>query len=121
MGAFAIVVGDPCREFGPGIVETEEQRLIQELVAHPAVKALDEAVYIGLPGAMKCQSMPVSLHQTSMALQVSSVPLSDDQAGFAAPRDNRRQFPRPRRPEIDVSGIAPRHSLVTSSTMLRMR
>lgn len=26
-----------------------------------------------------------------------------------------------RRPEIDVSGIAARHSLVTSSTMLRMR
>ena len=26
-----------------------------------------------------------------------------------------------RRPEIEVSGIAPRHSLVTSSTMLRTR
>jgi hypothetical protein len=30
-----------------------------------------------LAGAMKCQSMLVSLHQASMALQVSSVPLSE--------------------------------------------
>ncbi len=30
-----------------------------------------------LPGAMKCQSMPLSLHQASMALQVNSVPLSE--------------------------------------------
>ena len=36
-----------------------------------------KAFWIGLPGAMKCQSMALSLHQASMALQVNSVPLSE--------------------------------------------
>src|SRR5262245_28597330 len=40
----AVVVGDPCRNLGLGVFEIEEQRLVQELVAHAAVEALDEGV-----------------------------------------------------------------------------
>src|SRR6478735_10771164 len=40
----AVVVGDPCRDLGLRVVEIEEQRLVQEFVAHPAVEALDEGV-----------------------------------------------------------------------------
>lgn len=57
-----------------------------------------------------------------MALQVNSVPLSET----ISPGLPRRAITvvssrATRRPEIDVSGMAPRHSLVTSSTILRMR
>src|SRR6476659_2996793 len=72
-----VVVGDPCRDLGLRVVEIEEQRLVQEFAAHPPVKPPTKAVWIGLPGAMKCQSMTVSLHQLSIALQVNSVPLSE--------------------------------------------
>lgn len=68
-----------------------------------------------LPGAMKRQSIPVSLHHAIMALQVNSVPETIEPS-------------LPRRSTIAVSSratrrpeIASRHSLVTSSTMLRTR
>ena len=41
------------------------------------MKLSTNAFWIGLPGAMKCQSMALSLHQASIALQVNSVPLSE--------------------------------------------
>ncbi|PWE77300.1 hypothetical protein XF30_11550 [Bradyrhizobium sp. SUTN9-2] len=71
---------------------------------------------------MKCQSMAASLHQASMALQVNSVPWSDAIIPGLPRRWTIAVSSRAtRRPEIDVSGMAPRHSLVTSSTMVRMR
>jgi hypothetical protein len=64
----------------------------------------------------------VSLLQASMALQVNSVPWSDTIIPGLPRRSTIAVSSRAtRRPEIDVSGIAPRHSLVTSSTMLKMR
>jgi hypothetical protein len=38
--ALVVVVGYACGKFGSHIVEIEEQRLIQELIARPAVEAL---------------------------------------------------------------------------------
>src|ERR1700730_16662555 len=117
--ALAIVVGDPCSDLGPCIVEIEEQCLIQELVAHPAIEALDEGILDRLAWR---NEMPVSLHQASMALQVNSVPLSETIEPGAPRRATIAVSSRAtRRPESDVSGIAPKHSLVTSSTMLRTR
>lgn len=60
-----------------GIVEIEEQGLVEQLVAHLAVEALGKPFCIGFAGAMICQSMAVSLHQASMALQLTSAPWSD--------------------------------------------
>ncbi len=62
---------------------------------------------------MKCQSVLCTLHQASMALQVNSVPLSETiDARLAAPLDRSPSVRAPaRRPEIEVSGMAPRHSL----------
>lgn len=66
--------------------------------------------------------MPVSLYQASMALQVSLVPLSETiRPGLPRRATTVVSSRATRRPEIDVSGMAPRHSLVTSSTILRMR
>ena len=116
-----IVVGDPGGDLGAGVIEIEEQGLVEQLIPHPAIKAL-KPFCIGFPGAMKCQSMAVSLLQASMALQVNSVPWSDTIMPGLPRRATMAVSSRAtRRPEIDVSGMAPKHSLVTSSTMLRMR
>ena len=77
-----VVVGDARGESAPGVAEAEEQRLVQELIAHPPVTLSMKALWIGFPGAMKCQSTAWSLHQPSIAL-LNSEPLSETTA--AAP------------------------------------
>ena len=44
MRPLEIVVGDPVGDLGAGVVEIEEQGLVEQLVTHPAVEALNEAV-----------------------------------------------------------------------------
>ena len=44
MRPLGVVVGDPATDELAGLVEIEKDCLVEELVAHPAVKALDEAV-----------------------------------------------------------------------------
>src|SRR3546814_3749368 len=39
-----VVIFGPGRDHCAGMIEVEEQRLIQKLIAHPAIKALDIAV-----------------------------------------------------------------------------
>ena len=45
-----VVVGDPRADELAGVIEVEEQALVEELVAHPTVEALDEAVLRRLAG-----------------------------------------------------------------------
>ena len=67
-------------------------------------------------------SLAVSLRQASMALQVNSVPLSETIESDLLRRSTIIiSSQATRRPEIDVSRTAPRHSLVISSTTLRTR
>ena len=42
--SLCVVVGGPARELRTGMAKTQEQRLVQELVAHAAVEALAETV-----------------------------------------------------------------------------
>jgi len=71
---------------------------------------------IGFPGAMKCQMILLSCVQASMAFEVNSVPLSDTIMPGLPRRSIKTVSSRAtRRPEIDVSGIAAKHSSVTSS------
>ena len=57
-----------------------------------------------------------------MAFEVNSVPLSETIMSGLPRRSIKTVSSRAtRRPEIEVSGIAARHSRVTSSTMFRMR
>ncbi len=56
MRPLVAVVGDPSSEPAPGVVEPEEQRLVQESIAHPAVEALDEGV---LHRRARCDEVPV--------------------------------------------------------------
>jgi hypothetical protein len=77
---------------------------------------------IGFPGAMKCQTTLLSCAQANMAFEVNSVPLSETIMPGLPRRSIKTVSSRAtRRPEIEVSGIAARHSRVTSSTMFRMR
>ena len=73
MRALAVVVAGPRRDLGPRIVEFDEQRLVQALVVHAPL----QLPTTGLRGAMKRQSIPVSLHQGSMALQAYALRLSE--------------------------------------------
>jgi hypothetical protein len=56
-----------------------------------------------------------------MGLQVNSVPLPETIERLPRRATVAASSRATRRPEIEVSGIAPRHSLVMSSTMLRTR
>lgn len=72
--------------------------------------------------ALICQVMPFSCAQASMAFEVNSVPWSETiMLGLPRWAINSVSSRATRRPEIEVSGIAARHSRVTSSTTLRMR
>lgn len=44
VGPYAVIVVSPGGQDGPGVVHRGEQRLVEALVAQPAVEALDEAV-----------------------------------------------------------------------------
>ena len=70
-----IVVGDPSGDLGAGVIEIEEQGLVEQFIAHPAIETLDEAV---LHRFSRHDKVPiddcVTLLQASMALQVNSVP-----------------------------------------------
>lgn len=52
MRPYGVVVAPPFFERGAGLGEGCEQRLVQELVAQPAVEALMKAFCTGLPGSM---------------------------------------------------------------------
>ena len=77
---------------------------------------------IGLPGAMKCQAIWLPAPRRAWRCEVNSVPLSETiMPGLPRRLINPRQLARHPPSRIEVSGIAARHSRVTSSTMLRMR
>jgi hypothetical protein len=77
MRALAIEVGDSSGDFDACIVTIEDSVPFTNSSRVRPLKLSKTAFWIGLPGAMKCQSMPLSLHQASMALQVNSEPLSE--------------------------------------------
>jgi hypothetical protein len=52
MRTITVVVGDPCRNLGPGVVEIEEQGIVEQLIAHAPLKLSTKPFWIGLPGAI---------------------------------------------------------------------
>lgn len=80
---------------GGALVEAEEQRLVQELVAHLRIEGLADPV---LHRLARCDEVPGHAHllargQHRVRGELGPV-VTDDQAGLAAPGDQRRQFPR---------------------------
>jgi hypothetical protein len=80
---------------------------------------------IGFPGTMKCQrrsGCPAPRRAWAQGGELGPI-VPHDHAGLPETPDQHCQFARhaSRRPEIEVSGIAAKHSRFTSSTMFRMR
>jgi hypothetical protein len=67
MRTASVVVGDPAREAGPGVVETAEQRLVQKLVRHAPVEALADAVLHGARIGFR----PVEAHSSTSVYGVT--------------------------------------------------
>ncbi len=110
--------------------QVPEQGLVQKLVSHPAVEAFDESI---LHRFARRDAEPLRRHwfepngeghsilcsaqHFRIAFEVSSVPLSlTIIPGFPRRSISAVSSRATRRPEMDVSGIAARHSRVTSST-----
>jgi hypothetical protein len=117
-----VVVGDPAANELPSQIEIDEQALVKKLVAHPAVEGFDAAVLHRLTrgdvmpfGAMNfCPAKDRVLGELGAPLSETII------AGL--PRLTRSSVcsRATRLPEIEVSGIAAKHSCVTLSTMLRI-
>lgn len=93
MRALAVVVADPIRNLGAGVIEAEEQGFVEKLVPHPAVEAFTEAV---LHRLARRNEVPVDLvllrpGQHGIAGELGAV-VGDDHARLAALIDQRRQF-----------------------------
>lgn len=56
-----VIVVDPVREFRPGMIESEEQALVEKLVAPAAIEALAKAVLHRLSGRNEMPDDPVVL------------------------------------------------------------
>src|SRR5476649_2681894 len=56
-----VVIVDPVRDLGPGMIEAEEQALVEKLVAHAAVETLAEAVLHRLSWRNEMPDNPVVL------------------------------------------------------------
>src|SRR5271168_2438161 len=57
-----VVIVDPVRDLGPGMIEAEEQALVEKLVAHAPVETLAEAVLHRLSRRDEMPDEPVVLH-----------------------------------------------------------
>jgi hypothetical protein len=68
-----VVVSDPVSDLGAGVVEIEEQGSLSSSSRIRPLKLSMNPFCIGFPGAMKCQSMMVSLHQASMSKNGTAV------------------------------------------------
>ena len=99
-----VVVVHPAGEDQARLADREGQRLVEKLVAHATIEALDEPV---LRRLARRDVMPTSPDQASTAFEVSSVPLSLTII-LGLPRSAIRLVSSrtTRRPEIDVSTTA---------------
>ncbi len=90
-----VVVVGPDRDLCPGMIEAKEQALVEKFVAHATVEALAEAVLHRLSRRDKMPDDVVVLRPGEHRVRRELGPVvGDDQAGFATPFDQRRQFTR---------------------------
>jgi hypothetical protein len=86
-----VVAQHPLGDRLPGLVQREEQGLVQQLVPHLAIEALDIAVLHGLPqhDVVPHDALFLYLGEDGMRVQLGSV-VVDDHAGPASPFDESR-------------------------------
>ena len=117
-----IVFGGPTSQRLSGMAEIVEDRLIEQFVPHPAVERLTDAVLHRLARRDEMPGDALLLRPGEHRVRGEFGPVvGNNQVRLAAPGDDRVEFAGDAPPEIEVSAIAARHSLVTSSITLRMR
>lgn len=95
VGALGVVVGDPNGDQFAGMGQVATQRLVQELVPHPAVEAFDKAVLhvLSVRDVVSFDLVFGAPLQDRVRRQFRPV-VTDDHPGLAAPFEPHRQFPR---------------------------
>src|SRR5690606_4027738 len=93
--SLAVVIADPFANRAAGMAEAEEQRLIEQLIPHPAVEALDECI---LHRLSRRNIVPVDLvlrrpGEDGVRRELRPV-VGNNHAGLAAPPDQFAQLTR---------------------------
>src|ERR1700729_447277 len=92
-----VVIVDPVRNLGPGMIESEEQALVEKLVAHAPVETLAEAILHRLSWRNEMPDDRVVLRPGEHGVRGELGPIvRDDHAGLAAPFDQTPSVPAPR-------------------------
>jgi len=94
MGSGSIVVSHPVGNDAPGVVETEERRLVQQFVPHLGIEAFADHVLhrLGRRDEVPGQACLVAPGQLRVQGELGTV-IADNQVGLASPDNGRRQFP----------------------------
>ena len=110
MGPGRVVVGHPAGDDAAGLIEAEEQRLVQSSVPHLRVERFADAVLHGLAWRDEMPRHGGLLAPRPHGVRGELGPMiADDQARLAAPGDEGRQLPRdaaPRDRGVDQGGEA---------------
>ena len=95
MRAFGVVVVGPCGDHDARVCQVAEHGLVEQLVAHPPVETLDEAVLHGLARRDVVPFDPVlgTPPQDRVTGQFRPI-IADNHAGLSAALDQGRQFTR---------------------------
>ena len=94
MGPFGVVGLGPAGHGLAGMVDAEEQCLVQEFIPHPAVEGFAVPVLHGLPGG---DVVPLHLHllcpfQDRVRGELGAI-IANDHAGLSTPFDQGCEFP----------------------------
>jgi hypothetical protein len=117
----AVVVGNPHRNLRPGVVKIEEQGLVEQFIAHATVEALEGILdRLAWRDEVPVDAGVLAPSQHGITGELGAI-VETIEPGLPRRSTIMANSRATRRPKIDVSGIAPRHSLVTSPTMLRTR
>src|ERR1700704_5612765 len=89
-----VIVGPVCNLY-PGMIEAEEQALVEQLVPHPTIEALTKAVLHGFARRDEVPGNAVLLcpGEHGVRRELGAI-VRDDHPGLAALVDQRREFAR---------------------------
>ena len=120
--ALLVVCGGPSRQRRSGVIEVVEDRLIEQFVAHAAVERFADPVLHRFSRRNEMPSDPAALSPGEHSVGGELGPWSETiRSGLPRQAMMAASSRATLRPEIQVSAVAARHSLVTSSITLRMR
>ena len=96
MRPLLVVIAPPGLQYGTGVRQRAEQRLVQQLVAQPAVEAFDEAVLLRLArrDVMPADAGRIRPAQDRVRGQLGAIVADDRVRASLAPSNDAVEFPR---------------------------